>query len=68
MIVLVDHSKVRQLAERVLAILMDQVDSRMTIGQLANQFEIRYQETLDVTSLVADLQGIVQVSVVFTAL
>lgn len=61
-IVLVDHSKVRQLAERVLAILMDQVDSRMTIGQLANQFEIRYQETLDVNSLVADLQGVVQVS------
>ena len=58
---LVDHSYTQQIAERVLLILMDQVDGSMKTGALCSQYSSIYGEELNVEEIVSHLPEYVQV-------
>ena len=63
-IILVDHSRVQQLAQRILLLLMDQCDGCMKVTDLCDRYNHLFGLPLDVKAMRADLQGIVEVSTV----
>ncbi len=59
---LVDHSYTQQLAEKVLLVLMDQVNGSMPTSDLLDMFQKTYGESLTLDDLLTTLCDHVQVS------